>query len=107
MVCMVCMRRGKTKILDFFFIGASAIKSWEKLRIFSYGLPEDFLSKGQKPWVKGLTFIWRTHLFPIVPTMSANQVLSSVLKRLKLRRWAVRLCTWYAKPHSSVGFHEE
>ena len=29
-------------------IGASAIKSWEKSRIFRYGLSEDFLSKGQK-----------------------------------------------------------
>ena len=28
--------------------GVSATKSWEKSRIFRYGLPEDFLSKGQK-----------------------------------------------------------
>ena len=39
----------KMRIFDFFFIGASEIKSWEKSRIFRYGLPEDFLSKGQKP----------------------------------------------------------
>ena len=31
------------------FIGASAIKSWEKSRIFKYGLPIYFLNKGQKP----------------------------------------------------------
>ena len=42
------LRWGKTKCVEFFFIGASAIKSWEKSRIFRYGLPEDFLSKGQK-----------------------------------------------------------
>ena len=42
------LRRGKTKLFDFFFIGESAIKSWKKSRIFSYGLPEDLLSKGQK-----------------------------------------------------------
>jgi len=30
------------------FIGVSATKSWEKLRNFRYGLPKDFLSKGQK-----------------------------------------------------------
>ena len=36
-------------------IMASAIKSWEKSIIFRYGLPEDFLSKGQNPpWLKGL-----------------------------------------------------
>ena len=29
-------------------IWASEIKSWEKSRIFMYGLPVDFLSKGQK-----------------------------------------------------------
>ena len=33
--------------LGIFFIEASAIKSWEKSRILRYGLPEDFLSKGQ------------------------------------------------------------
>ena len=32
----------------YFFIGASAIKSWEKSRIFRYGLHEDFLVKGKK-----------------------------------------------------------
>ena len=30
------------------FIAVYATKSWEKSRIFRYGLPEDFLSKGQK-----------------------------------------------------------
>ena len=40
----------KTKFLYFFsFIGASAIKVWEKSRIFRYGVLEEFLSKGQKP----------------------------------------------------------
>ena len=39
---------GKTKFLIFFFKGVSAIKSWEKSNIFRYGLPEDFLNKGQK-----------------------------------------------------------
>ena len=29
-------------------IGTSAIKSWEKSRIFRYGLPKDFFSKWQK-----------------------------------------------------------
>ena len=36
------------KQILFFFIGASAIKSREKSRILRHGLPEDFLSKGQK-----------------------------------------------------------
>ena len=58
----------------FFFIGASATKSFAGSRIFRYGLPKDILSKVQKtkgggrtappppPWVKGLiilTFICR------------------------------------------------
>ena len=53
-------RGGKTKFLT------STTKSWEKSRIFRYGLPEEFLSKGQKttgrggrtappPWIRGLT----------------------------------------------------
>ena len=52
-VCTGCpksaLREGKTKFLEFFFIGASAIKSWEKSRIFRYGLMEIFLVKGKKP----------------------------------------------------------
>ena len=31
-----------------FFIGASAIKSFVRSRIFRYGWPKDILSKGQK-----------------------------------------------------------
>ena len=43
------LRGGKTKFLIFFFfIGISTTKIWEKSRISRYGLPEDFLSKGQK-----------------------------------------------------------
>ena len=42
------LRGGETKFFVFFFIGASAIKSLEKSRIFRYRLPEDFSSKGQK-----------------------------------------------------------
>ena len=43
------LRGGKTKFLNFFFfIGISATKIWEKLRISRYGLPEDFLGRGQK-----------------------------------------------------------
>ena len=50
------LRRGKTKFVEFFFfIWASAIKSWEKSRIFRYGLPEDFLSNGQKTTGGGRT----------------------------------------------------
>ena len=40
---------GKTNFFDFFFHWGIRNKSWEKTRIFRYGLPEDFLSKGQKP----------------------------------------------------------
>ena len=36
-------------------IGVSATKSWEKSRIFRYGLPKDFLSKGQKTKGGGAT----------------------------------------------------
>ena len=40
--------------LDYTFKEASAAKSWEKLRIFMYGLPLDFfLSKGQKTTAEG------------------------------------------------------
>ena len=42
------VRGGKTKFLDFSFMGASAKKSWEKSRIFRYGLPLDFFSRGPK-----------------------------------------------------------
>ena len=53
----------------FFFRGASAIKSRAKSRIFRYGLPEDFFSKGQKtiwrgvvqrppPCFRGLTLVF-------------------------------------------------
>ena len=34
--------------LIFFFIGASATKSWEKSRIYRYSLPLHLLSKEQK-----------------------------------------------------------
>ena len=46
--------------LFFFFIEAFAIKSWEKSRIFRYGLPEDLLSKGQKTTRGGLQ-VWRVN----------------------------------------------
>ena len=39
---------GVNKIFRKNVIGVSATKIWEKSRIFRYGLPEDFLSKGQK-----------------------------------------------------------
>ena len=59
-VCTGCpksaLREGKTKFLEFFFIGASAIKSWEKSRIFRYGLPGDFFSKGQKTTGGGVLY---------------------------------------------------
>ena len=59
------LRGGKTKFFDFFFIGASAIKSFVRSTIFRYELPNGILSKGQNfgeggaqsappPWVKGL-----------------------------------------------------
>ena len=47
------LRGGKTKFFDFFFKGASAIKIWEKSRIFRYGLPEDFFNRGQKTTAGG------------------------------------------------------
>ena len=57
----------KQNLLNF-FIGASAIKSFVRSRIFRYGLPKDILRKGQKnkgggrkaphppplPWAKGI-----------------------------------------------------
>ena len=50
------VRGGKTKLFNFFFIGASAKKCWVRLQIFRYGLPEDFLSKGQKgQWLQTLS----------------------------------------------------
>ena len=39
----------KHNILDFFLMGAFATKSLEKSRIFEYGLPEVFFSKGKTP----------------------------------------------------------
>ena len=54
------LRGSKTKFFEFFFIGASAMKSWKKSRIFRYRLPKDFLSKGQKTtgggtlWIRGI-----------------------------------------------------
>ena len=42
------LREGQLKILDFFFIGASAKKSWERSRTFRYGLLEELLSIRQK-----------------------------------------------------------
>ena len=55
-----CSERGNTKFLAFFqreyiyhlrffFIEAFATKSWEKSRIFGYGMPKVFFSKGKKP----------------------------------------------------------
>ena len=35
-------------MLDFFVMGASATKSFERSRIFRYGLRNDILSRGQK-----------------------------------------------------------
>ena len=72
---------GKTKFLDFFFIGASATKRFARSRIFRHGCLMIILSKGKKkgkvgrtapppPWFKGLTisgkldkshFTWYTY----------------------------------------------
>ena len=41
-------RGGKTKFSDFFFIGAARNKTVCKIRIFSYGLTQDILSKKSK-----------------------------------------------------------
>ena len=43
--CFLIAVYDETKLGFFFFIWASAIKSWKKSRIFRYRLPEDFLSK--------------------------------------------------------------
>ena len=44
------------KTLKQKIIGVSATKSWEKPRIFRYGLAEDFLSKWRKTkWIRELT----------------------------------------------------
>ena len=51
------LRGGKATFLIFFFIGASAIESSEKSRIFRLGMPEDFLSRGQKTTREGSTAI--------------------------------------------------
>ena len=45
------LRVGKTEL--FFLLRASATKNWEKSRIFMYGLPLDFVSKGQKTTAGG------------------------------------------------------
>ena len=44
----------------FYFIGASAIESMEKSRIFRYGSPEDILSKGQKTILKQMLVLSKT-----------------------------------------------
>ena len=50
--------------IDFVSVEASAIKSWGKSRIFRYGLPEDFFSKGHMEWrtVRGLRVIQNKNL---------------------------------------------
>ena len=64
----VLWQGGKTKFLDFFFIGASATKRFARSRIFKYGCLMIFLSNREKegigrsvqrpppppPWFKGL-----------------------------------------------------
>ena len=42
------LRGGKTKFVDFSFIGASETKRFARSRIFRYGLPQDILSKWEK-----------------------------------------------------------
>ena len=44
------LRDGKGNFLICFFTGASATKNWEMSR---YGLPLEFLSKGQEIGLKG------------------------------------------------------
>ena len=43
----------KQSFLNFFFLGASAIKSFVRSRIFRYGLPKDISSKGQTKQGRG------------------------------------------------------
>ena len=47
------LRKDKTKFFNFFFIGASAVKSFLRTRIFRYGLPRDILRKWQKKQGRG------------------------------------------------------
>ena len=47
-IFQIALRGGKPKVLDFFFMGASATKSLARSRIFRYGLRNDILSTGQK-----------------------------------------------------------
>ena len=42
------IRKDKTKLLDFLY-GCMRNKKFGKEKIYRYGLPEDFLSKGQTP----------------------------------------------------------
>ena len=42
------LRGGKVNFRFYFFIGASVTKSWEKSRIFRYGLHSDFFGIRQK-----------------------------------------------------------
>ena len=58
-------------------IWVSATKSWEKSRIFRYGLPKDFLVKGKKPqegggaysapppWLRG--YVRKTNIYSVGP----------------------------------------
>ena len=46
--CKVLGEEVKTIFFQFFFIGASATKDFERSRNFRYGLTKDILSKGQK-----------------------------------------------------------
>ena len=41
------LRGARTNFVIFIFIGTSVIKSFERSRIFRYGLPKDILSKGK------------------------------------------------------------
>ena len=54
-IFQIALRGVKTKILDFFFMGASATKSFARLIIFMYGLRNDILSRGQKTKAGGIS----------------------------------------------------
>ena len=91
------LREGKTKFLEFFFIGASAIKSWEKSRIFRYGLPGDFFSKGQKTTGGGAYCIVFIVLF-------CYRKIAKILQERDNRGWKTYICVFFVK-HISQSIH--
>ena len=77
-------RGGKTKFLDFLFIGAFATKCFESSRIFRNGLPKAILSKGQNTKTGGGGGVRRTPPPPLpIITQRVNSSVTKTIRRIK------------------------